>query len=185
MREKVLRLLQQRANRRGQVLARGPWLEEELGCSSPVLEAALTDLASSGVLEILSPLPWLIVKVRRAGGRVAPEPPSWSDSSPSDARKGQQISSNSRSMDIEVPVSSAAAAAMQPREVGGAGEGEALLDEVLALLGPDADRDEFRTVLAGHSRALIRRCLKRVQATRNIRVSRAALFRSLLTKLSH
>jgi hypothetical protein len=71
------------------------------------------------------------------------------------------------------------------QEDGGAGEGEALLDEVLAVLGPSADHDEFRAILAGHSLDLIRRCLRRVQATKAIRVSRAALFRSLLEKLSN
>jgi hypothetical protein len=65
------------------------------------------------------------------------------------------------------------------------GEGEALLDEVLDILGPVADRDEFRTILAAHSPALIYRCLRRVQATKAFRVSRAALFRSLLQKLNH
>lgn len=74
---------------------------------------------------------------------------------------------------------------MQPREDGGAGEGEALLEEVLQFLGPEANRDEFREILAGHHPSLIHRCLQRVQVTRNIRVSRAALFRSLLTKLTN
>jgi hypothetical protein len=74
---------------------------------------------------------------------------------------------------------------MQQREVGVAGEGEALLEEVLAVLGPDASRAEFRAILARYSDALVRRCLRRVEATKAIRVSRAALFRSLLTRLSH
>jgi len=59
-----------------------------------------------------------------------------------------------------------------------------LLAEVLAVLGQSAERDEFQAVLRGYSPELIRRCLRRVRATKSIRVSRAALFRSLLQKLS-
>ena len=83
------------------------------------------------------------------------------------------------------PSAYAAAAAInqQQQEDGGAGEG-GLLEEVLAVLGPGVDRDEFREILAGHPAALIHRCLKRVEATKQIRVSKAALFRSLLKKLA-
>src|SRR5207247_5778304 len=107
----------------------------------------------------------------------------WSSSSSPRELSEQQVSINQRSLHIEVPVSSRAAAATQ-QEDGGAGEGEALLEHVLGILGPDADRDEFAHILTGRSSALIRRCLRRVQATKAIRVSRAALFRSLLEKLS-
>lgn len=65
---------------------------------------------------------------------------------------------------------------------GGAGEGP-LLGRVLAVLGPEADPDEFRELVAQADPDLVRRCLRRVQATRAIRVSRAALFRSLLGRL--
>jgi hypothetical protein len=184
MTEQLLHLLQERANHRGQVIARSAWLEESLACSIQEIEPALGALVAAGKVEIVSPLPWLIVKVRKMDTTVASTTPSWSGSNPARVHSQQQSSSNQRSMHSEVPVSSAAAAAMQQREDGGAGEGEVLLGEVLAVLGPDADRDEFRLILAGQSSTLIRRCLKRVQATRSIRVSRAALFRSLLAKLS-
>jgi len=71
------------------------------------------------------------------------------------------------------------------QEDGGAGEGEALLDEVVRVLGPEADREEFARILTGRSAELVRRCLRRVEATKSIRVSRAALFRSLLQKLGN
>lgn len=184
MTERLLKLLHERANHRGQVIARAAWLQEELRCSFQELEAALNALVEAGKVEIPSPLPWLVAKVHKANRAVAPGDHSWSGSNPARVHSEQQISSESMSVHKEVPVSSAAAAAMQQREVGGAGEGEALLDVVLRALGPDADRDEFRAILAGHPAALIHRCLKRVQVTKSIRVSRAALFRSLLAKLA-
>jgi len=185
MRDRLLDLLQQRANHRGQVVARAAWLQDELDCSFEDVAVALNLLVSEGQLEVLSPLPWLIAKVQMPGRALAHREHSWSGSSPARVHSEQQISREAADAYIEVPVSSAAAAATQQREVGGAGEGEALLEHVLAVLGPEADRDEFRAILAGHDPALIDRCLKRVLVTKSIRVSRAALFRSLLAKLKH
>jgi hypothetical protein len=172
MTERLLAHLQSKANSRGLVLANEDALLEKLATTHDALTRALNNLETQGMIEISSPLPFVVIKV-----------PKWSGSNHPRVRKEQQISNSKRSLHIEVPVSSAAAAATQ--EVGGLGEGEALLGEVLALLGPEADRTEFRRILAGQDGALIHRCLRRVQATKAIRVSRAALFRSLLQKLSH
>lgn len=110
----------------------------------------------------------------------------WSGSEPLNVHSKQQIRRDLRIVHREVPVSSSfAAAAIQQREVGGAGEGGSLLDEVVDTTGAEADRDEFARILVGKSPSLVRRCLRRVQATKVIRVSRTALFRSLLSKLSH
>lgn len=171
---KLIDELRSRANYRGRVITHETALLEELQLTHDELGAQLAELERTGLVEVLSPLPFLVLKLR-----------SWSGSRPDRVPNEQRISSPKRDARIEVPVSSAAAAATQQLEVGGAGEGEALLDEVLAVLGPDADRDEFRVILAKHHAALIHRCLKRVQATKSIRVSRAALFRSLLDRLSH
>ena len=172
MTDRLLDYFHRHANSQGLALASESRLTMEFRASHDDLARALTQLESDGKVRMLSRLPFVALK-------LVP----WSSSSPSPARKEQQISSNQRSLNIEVPVSSRAAAATQ-QEDGGAGEGEALLSEVLAALGPGADRDEFRAILAGHSPELIRLCLRRVQATKAIRVSRAALFRSLLQKLS-
>jgi len=169
--ERLLICLRGRASNRGIVPVRGEVLAKEVEASQEDVGTALDKLERAGLLKILAPFPFLVLKLT-----------SWSGSSTPHPRRAQQISGNPASVHIEVPVSSNAAAATQ-QEDGGAGEGEGLLDEVLRTLGPEADREEFRAILAGHHPALIHRCLRRVQATRSFRVSRAALFRSLLQKL--
>jgi hypothetical protein len=170
MTDKVLLALRRRTNHRDLVIVRETTLLDEIRIASQDLRNALDRLVSDRVIEILSPLPFLVIK--------------WSGSR-ADRVQDEQQSSLDRSSAIEVPVSSAAAAAKQQPEDGGAGEGGALLlEEVLGVLGPEADRSEFREILSGHPAALIHRCLKRVEATKSIRVSKAALFRSLLSKLA-
>ncbi len=172
--ERLLAALQSHANHRGVALVAEAVLLRESGLSRDVITSTLEKLERAGLVEVVSPLPFLVARLRG----------SWSASRFSRERNKQQSSSSSASVHIEVPVSSRAAAATQQSEDGGAGEGEPLLEQVLAALGPEADRDEFRTILAGHHAALIHRCLRRVEATKTVRVSRAALFRSLLQKLS-
>lgn len=176
MTERLLAALRARANRRGMVLARSERLEAELHCSPEALKSTLQGLAEGGKLHVLSPSPYLV---------VALGPRSWPGSSSPRARNPPQVISQSRPSQAEVPVSSSfAAAAIQSGEVGGLGEGGRLLEEVLAALGPEARREEFAAILRRHSPALVRKCLLRVLATRQIRVSKAALFRALLEKLS-
>lgn len=173
MTERLLQHLKRHVNHRGLVLARETRLIEELRTTDEALLASVIALESQGAIRVLTPLPYLVCRLR-----------SWSGSSTDRVRKEQQISSNPASVHIEVPVSSSAAAAATHTVVGGAGEGGRLLDKVLEVLGPEANREEFQRILAGRDSVLIHRCLRRVQATKAIRVSRAALFRSLLQRLS-
>jgi len=173
MTDQLLAYFQRLANSGGLVLASEARLCSELEVSRESLEQGIKTLELEGRLRVLSPLPYLALKLG-----------AWSGSASASTRNAQQTSSNPAHVHREVPVSSRAATATQAED-GGAGEGEALVDEVIAVLGPEANRDDFRTILLSHSPALIHRCLRRVQATRAIRVSRAALFRSLLQKLSH
>ena len=175
MTERLLGDLRRRANHRSVTLVRPAVLQESLACSFQELLSALAHLAEAGKIEILSPAPYLTIALL---------PRKWPGGSLPRVQKLQQISNESAGMYKEVPVSSAAAAAMQQREVGGAGEGGTLLDEVLAALGPEADRAEFAAILQGRPPELIERALRRVRNTRHIRVSKAALFRSLLEKFS-
>jgi hypothetical protein len=170
--ERLLEYFQRHAGPDGLAFASETRLIEKFEAAHDELADALRQLESQGHVRILSSLPFVALKLR-----------VWSGSSSHRVARTQQISSPPSSVHSEVPVSSRAAAATQ-QEDGGAGEGERLLDHVLATLGPEADRDEFRTILIGYDPALIHRCLRRVQATKAIRVSRAALFRSLLHKLS-
>ena len=175
MTDALLANLRGRANRRGLMLVHADALQSAFRCSPEELNRALRALGDSGRLEILTPPPFLVLALK---------PRPWSGSTPARVQEEQQISASARSPQEEVPVSSAVAA-IQQREVGGAGEGEALLETVLAALGPEANRAEFARILAGHPAAVIHKCLQRVRATKAIRVSKAALFRALLTKLSH
>jgi len=172
MTEELLARLRARASSLGTVLAREAVLLEDLRTNETDLSNALAQLQREGYIEVLTPGSFLVLKLKKWSGSISPR-----------VQEEQQITSNRDGVHKEVPVSSAAAAALQ-QEDGGAGEGEALLDEVLHVLGPDADREEFRDILAGRDPSIVYRCLKRVQATMAIRVSRAALFRSLLQKLS-
>ncbi len=177
MSEQLLKFLRASVTRTGLVLVREERLCDELGLDPALLRAALAALEAAGHVSVLSPLPFLVLAIK---------PRVWSGSSTTRTAKVPINSSVPAPLHIEVPVSSSSfAAAIQSREVGVAGEGEALLGEVLGALGPDADRDEFRAILARYSPSLVRRCLRRVMATKAIRVSRTALMRALLIKLSH
>ncbi len=173
----LLEVLRAHGNHRGLVLARASVLQDALHCSLQTLEGRLASLVKTGTVEILSPLPFLVLALL---------PRRCSRNSPVTVRKEQQKAQRGASP-IDVPVSSCIAARKiyrysKQQGDGGAGEG-AMLGQVLAVLGPEARREEFARILAGKSPALIHRCLRRVQATKQVRVSRAALFRSLLSRL--
>jgi hypothetical protein len=165
-------MLSSRANHRGVVCRQADRLAQDLGLEEEQLAEWLDRLNNAGLIELSAPSPYLVIKIT-----------AWSDSGHSEEHRAPVSKPSGSEPRGDVPVSSAAAAAKQ-QEDGGRGEGETLLNEVLVVLGPDADRDEFRSLLLGRDHTLIHRCLKRVQATQSIRVSRAALFRSLLRKLS-
>lgn len=175
MEGQLLALLRARANHRGLVLARQDRLCAELGCSPEALAAGLNELVARRSVEILTPLPYLILALL---------PRSWSGRSTARARNPPQSRSKSRPSQEEVPVSSSEAAAVFKKEEGGAGEEGGLLAEALAVLGSGNDATEVATLLKRYSPSLIRRCLRRVRATASIRTSRLALFRALLLKLT-
>ena len=173
MTEQLLALLRRRRNHHGLSLAHQSVLLDELRSSTKDLNAALRELTERGEIEIISPLPFLAVRF-----------PLWPGSSGPLVLETQQPL-HREPIPLRGPVSSIAAAATNSSSGDrGAAEGEALLREVLAVLGPEADADEFRGILEGRSSEMIRRALRRVEATVRIRVSRAALFRSLLNRLS-
>lgn len=166
-------ILNQHTNRRGLALVSQPRLLRETGLDLYGLQAGLASLEESHVIEILSPLPFLVARVRM-----------WSSKTSNHEQLKPRSSGSGLSVHIEVPVSSSFAAAAFHKEVGGVGEGDSLLGEALAVLGSEAVPGEIRTILAQYSPTLVRRCLRRVEATAHIRVSKTALFRSLLIKLS-
>lgn len=165
------------ANFNGVVSKRSEQVTPALMIDEPALLADLAKLTDLGLIRTLNPAPYLVIQLSLWPGKV--DPPR---------ANTPAVSSEPRVAQAEVSVSSSAAAAAsasQP-EVGGQGEGGELLDRVLTVLGPEADAEEMRDLLGSHPEETVRRALQRVEATpaRQIRRSRTALFRFLLTKLS-
>lgn len=164
------------ANFNGLVSKRSDQIAAALKTDEPSLLADLAKLSDLGLIRSLNPAPYLVIQLALWPGKV--DPPH---------AIAPAASSETPVAHSEVPVSSSAAAASATKpEVGGQGEGGELLDRVLAELGPEADAEEMRELLAAHSAETVRRALQRVEATpaRQIRRSRTALFRFLLTKLN-
>jgi hypothetical protein len=171
--ERLLALLESRANHRGRVIVREPVLLSALDTSHEVLAQLISVLERDRVIEILAPLPFLVIKLLKWSRAKSVRSSAAHDSTaePSRALRG--------------PVSKQAAAASSKQEDGGAGEGEALLADLLTALG-ETDATEFRAIVTSYPAAVIRQALRRVALTppSQIRKSKAALFRFLLGKLA-
>ncbi len=167
------------ANFNGVVSKRSDQIAAALTIDEPSLLADLARLSDLGLIRSLNPAPYLVIQLALWPGKVDPQRAIAPDAS-----------SEMPVAHSEVPVGSSAAAAASASattpEVGGQGEGGDLVGRVLAELGPEADAEEMRELLAAHSAETVRRALQRVEATpaRQIRRSRTALFRFLLTKLN-
>jgi hypothetical protein len=167
----LLRVLTRHVNHRGLVLADEASLLRESQGTSDQLRRSLAELAESGAVELLSPLPFLVLRLR-----------SWSAMNRSQEKTGLKT----RPL-REAPID--ARGYKHTGEVGGAGEGEGsrrgIIGEVLETLG-ETDATAFARLLEFYSPSLIRAALRRVSRTKpgSIRTSRTALFRYLLGKLS-
>ena len=158
------------SNPRGLVVRRADLLADSLSINEQLLNEWLVKLADTRLIEIQSPSPYLVIRLRFWPGASANRP---EDGDPH----------------REVPVGSAAAAAAEAatskREDGGAGEGGALLRDAIAVIGA-ADPDEVARLVSAHPESVVLQALSRVEATpgTQIRKSKLALFRYLLGKLS-
>lgn len=164
------------ASYRGTVCTRPEKATQVLAVDDAQLGNWLAALEKSGLVRVISPAPFLVIRLLAYSDRE-----SVTAATPSDSRA--QVSG--AHVDVPVGSSSAAAASIEHGEVGGQGEGEGLLREVLATL-EEANPDEFRQLITRFPAATVRRALRRVQTTpaSQIRKSKAALFRYLLGKLS-
>lgn len=149
----------------------------DLSASAADVETWLTRLVEARLVAVLNPSPFLAIRL-----------PLWSGNGHRQTVDGAENSGPSGAVHVDVPVSSssaAAAASSNQGENGGQGEGEGLLRDVLAVLD-EADPTEFAKLIAQYPSAVVRRALRRVQSTppAQIRKSKAALFRYLLTKLA-
>jgi hypothetical protein len=148
----------------------------DLSGSVAEVETWLTRLVEARLVVILNPSPFLAIRLLL-----------WSGNGHRQVVDDADNSGPNGDVHVDVPVSSrsAAAASSNHGEDGGQGEGEALLREVLATID-EADPTEFAKLIAQYPSAVVRRALRRVQTTppAQIRKSKAALFRYLLTKLA-
>jgi hypothetical protein len=150
----------------GRLCRKSERIAADLSIREAEVETWLARLVEAGLVIILSPSPFLVIKL-----------PLWSGSS------GNQALIRG---DSEDGYSSRAIAAITNQgEKGGQGEGEGLLREILNTLG-ESDPEPFRKVVERFSPAVVQQALARVRAARpdQIRKSRTALFRFLIGRLS-
>jgi len=166
------------ANSHGLVVRTRMRLAGELTVSEHDVDRWLARLSEAHLVRLLSPAPYLAIKLL-----------FWSGDAASVVEKPQQSASKSASSHREVPVSSnsnAAAIALSSNAGDrGQGEGDALAAAIRAIL-PDAESAEVERILTRYPHAVLRKTLDRVEKTpaSRIRKSKAALFRFLLAKFS-
>lgn len=158
--QRLLARLQERANARGIVPVRGDTLAAEISARPEEVGAALDKLERAGLLTILAPFPFLVLRLR-----------SWSGKStkPSEARPAGYSYSQLSSKRLN--------------ESYRQGGDETLLREILETLG-ETDPTTFEGAIKNFAPDVIRKALDRVRRTKSLRKNRTALFRYLLTKLS-
>jgi len=166
------------ANHRGVVCKRADLIAGTLGLEEAGLLGDLEKLSEIGLVRSLSPAPYLVIQLALWPGNGGS--PDVQVAASAAQRPAVQEEARVSSSDA-----AAAASATQPED-GGQGEGGALLARVLAVLGPEADANEMRDLVGAHPPDVVERALRRVEATpaRQIRRSKTALFRYLLTKLN-
>jgi len=160
--QQLLARLRERANARGIVPVSGEVLAEEVGAPIEEVGSTLDRLERAGLLRILAPFPFLVLKLGSWPGseekRPVPRTTSYSYSKLSSNRKNESKSYRVTNDD-------------------------ALLREILETLG-ETDPTSFEGAIKNFAPDVIRKALDRVRRTRSLRKNRTALFRYLLTKLS-
>ena len=167
MTERLLTWLNSHTSKRGMVVVTEETLLRETGTDHGAASVELAKLERAGLVEILTPLPFLVVKLpRKWSGRAKKEGiSSHSAYSYSKLLQPKQLNNSYRRED----------ASEDPPGY--------LLREILETLG-ETDRASFEKAVELYSPAVIRTALDRVRRTRGIRKSRTALFRHLLPRLA-
>jgi hypothetical protein len=158
--QQLLARLRERANARGIVPVRGDVLAEEVGMSPEDIGATLDKFERAGLLRILAPFPFLVLKLS-----------SWSGMSAKPAISRPVTYSYSKLSSTRLNES------YRP-----SGD-ETLMREILETLG-ETDPTSFEGAIKNFPAEVIRKALDRVRRTRSLRKNPTALFRYLLTKLS-
>ena len=157
--QRLLAQLKGSANARGIVTIRGDILANEVRAPQEEVGAALDKLERAGLLTLLAPFPFLVIRLRSWSGRTT------NASNARSAHSYSKLSSNRLNESYRAT-----------------GEG-ALLREILETLG-ETDPSTFEGAVQNFPAEVIRKALDRVRRTRSLRKNRTALFRYLLTKLS-
>ncbi len=164
------------ANHRGLVLRTLERLSDELVVPKRQIEEWLRRLTMAKLVHLEAPAPFLVIRLV-----------FWPSSDDAPREKAGLPSGNSGHSHNEVPVSSKqqSAAAFNKAGEGGTGEGEALVNEIAQALD-GAGSEEVRSLIEEYPKPVILKALIRVKTTPSsqIRKSKLALFRYLLTKFS-
>jgi hypothetical protein len=171
--QSLIAVLRERASARGVVMAREDVLVDKLKASPEVLVTTLRKLERAGLIEVLTPGYFLVIKLKMWSGTV-PGPAKDAPKSGAETARGYSYSFQHQAIDKSKAI------AIQD---GGPERGAQLLQEILATLG-ESDPTSFRGVLEHYPASSIRAVLQRVRATppEKVRKSRTALFRYLLAK---
>jgi hypothetical protein len=163
------------ANDRGMAIRTRRHLAEDLAVSEDTIDRWVERLVNAELVRVLSPSPYLAIALRFWSTDAVRPSPQRAE------QQGEQASSHR-----EVPVSSkqAAAAASSKAGDGSSREGGTGAEEIRQVLGdPELD---VPSLVKGIPASMVRRALERVRQTpaSQIRKSKTALFRFLLTKFS-
>lgn len=165
MTETLIGFLESRANHRGRVIATERALLEQLNITRDALAAGLSALERAGTIEILTPLPFLVLKLSSWPSRHRPSAESARSaySYPKQLLHTQEMKDSYRA-DVEATP-------------------DDLLQEILEVLGEE-DPASFQKAVELYAPHVIRTALDRVRRARNIRKNRTALFRHLLPRIA-
>lgn len=173
------------ANTSGHVCRTGNTMAGRLGVTATEVEHWLSELVEAKLIEMQTPPPYLVIKLRFWPARNFSE-------GGFEAGNSRESAAASGSGAIDVPVSSSKLLPEQQPEaapatgvVGGAGEGEGLLETAQRILEP-LQADQVAALLKGYPKPVVTKALARVERMPlgQIRSSRLALFRFLLVKFS-
>lgn len=166
MTDRLLQYLCDRVTRHGLVMVREDRLRRELGLSDVEIRAGLQKLEESALIEILSPLPFVVIRPRIWSGRRQKAP----ENGPVLPYSYKSYLSQSKQLNKSYSYNTDGAT-------------DQLLREILETLG-ESDPTPFRKAAEHYSAAAIRTTLERVRSAKSIRTNRTALFRFLLPKIA-
>lgn len=167
--ERVLACLESHANSRGVVIARQDMILREVGTSHAAAASALEVLEQDGIVEVLSPFPFLVLKLKKWPGKAVNADVS-----------GHSVYSHSKQLLQTQQLNDS----YRPnRQLAARPANDGLVREILETLG-ETDAASFEKAVELYSPQVIRTALDRVRRARDIRKSRTALFRHLLPRLA-